>query len=131
MGPKGKKRWLSNEQVIQANEARTSGVKHAGEVLRTKLSKKDKEKLGAASLGGYLQRFAGKNVSFSQANAIRDRIEAVTGIGRGQLAGITTTFDNQKKTVHFRFSKIASRQAAVAEIAASRKPRRKPSTKKR
>jgi hypothetical protein len=121
---KGKKRLLSNDQVSQANEARGSGVRETSAVLRSKLSKKQQQGLGVSTVGGYLAKYAGKRVNSEIYRGIRDAIEGVTGVGR-QLQGIRVTTDNASRTATFNLSRIAARQAAIAEKVGSRKPRRR------
>ncbi len=124
-GPKGKKRWLSNDQVIQANEARGSGVRNTAEVMRSRLPKKTATALGTNTLGGYIARISGKPLSFDAANKVSDQIERVTGVGGGQLQGVRKSIDNARKTVTYSLSPVARKQAAIAEKVGSRKPRRR------
>ena len=124
-GPKGKKRWLSNDQVIQANEARGSDVRNTAEVMRSKLPKKTATALGTSTLGGYIARISGKPLSFDAANKVSDQIEKITGVGRGQLQGVRKSVDNARKTVTYSLSPVARKQAAIAEKVGSRKPRRR------
>jgi hypothetical protein len=124
-GPKGRKRWLSNDQVIQANEARRSGVRYTAFVLRYKMPKKQRDYWGVSTVGGLIKKYAEKPLPFAQAGRIMDAIEAVTGIGRSNLTGVKKSVDGSRKTVTFEMSQIASKQADIAEKVGSRKPRRR------
>jgi hypothetical protein len=125
MGPKGKKRWLSNDQVVQANEARGSDIRNTASVFRSKFSKKEVEATEAKTLGGYIAKVAGKPLPFATANKVRDRIEKVTGVGYGKLQGVRVSIDNARKTVTYNLTSVARKQASIAEKVGSRKPRRR------
>ena len=123
--PKGGNRWLSNEQVMQANEARGKEVRYTAAVMRSRLPKKEREASGVNTLGGYIAKYTGKPLSFAAANSVGDQIEKVTGIGRGQLKGVRKSIDNAKRTVTYSLTPVARKQAAIAEKVGSRKPRRR------
>jgi hypothetical protein len=124
-GPGGKKRWLSNDQVIQANEARFKGVRETAQILRFKLPKKSRDYYGVTTVGGLLAKYQGKAVDFGSKVRLGDAIESVTGIRRNPLHGVRETIDNQRKTVRIDLSPIARRQAAIGEKVGNRKPRRR------
>jgi hypothetical protein len=127
--PKATERQRNMKAYLDDNRGRNkSDIRYAANVLRTRLSKKEREALGVNTLGGYIDKMAKVGHQRSKYGLSKNQADGIIGkvqrASLGNIRGIRVRQDSAGRW-QLDVDSLTRKQSVIAEKAGSRKPRRR------